>query len=80
MDAITIYMNNNKVSKSVQDRVKRWMNYTWENQNTFDENKALEFLPPKMRTDIAMRVHFATLGIECKKYINRNSIIVTTCI
>ena len=62
MDAITIYMNNNKVSKSVQERVKRWMNYTWENQNTFDENKALEFLPPKMRTDIAMRVHFATLG------------------
>lgn len=68
MDAITIYMNNNKVSKSVQDRVKRWMNYTWENQNTFDENKALEFLPPKMRTDIAMRVHFATLGKEYKKY------------
>ena len=62
MDAITVYMNNNKVSKSVQERVKRWMNYTWENQNTFDENKALEFLPPKMRTDIAMRVHFATLG------------------
>ncbi len=31
-------------------------------QKSFDENKILEFLPPKMRTDIAMRVHFSTLG------------------
>jgi hypothetical protein len=59
-------MNNNRVAKPVQERVKRWMNYTWANQNTFDENKALEFLPPKMRTDIAMRVHFATLGSRTK--------------
>ena len=59
-------MNNNRVAKPVQERVKRWMNYTWANQNTFDENKALEFLPPKMRTDIAMRVHFATLGRRTK--------------
>ena len=57
-------MNNNHVAKSVQERVKRWMNYTWAQQNTFDENKVLEVLPLKMRTDIAMRVHFATLGIS----------------
>ena len=66
MDALTIYMSKNRVAKSVQERVKRWMNYTWAHQNTFDENKALEFLPPKMRTDIAMRVHFVTLGIWTK--------------
>jgi hypothetical protein len=38
------------------------MSYTWSTQKSFDENKILEFLPPKMRTDIAMRVHFSTLG------------------
>ena len=59
-------MNDNHVAKPVQERVKRWMNYTWAQQNTFDENKVLEFLPLKMRTDIAMRVHFATLGISRK--------------
>jgi hypothetical protein len=38
------------------------MSYTWSTQKSFDENKILDFLPPKMRTDIAMRVHFSTLG------------------
>ena len=38
------------------------MSYTWSTQKSFDENKILEFLPLKMRTDIAMRVHFSTLG------------------
>ena len=60
-DAVTKYMNDNKVNKSVQDRVKMWLSYTWSRQNIFDENKLLEFLPLKMRTDIAMRVHFSTL-------------------
>ena len=52
----------NKVAKNVQERVKRWMNYTWSTHKTFNENKILEFLPLKMRTDIAMRVHYSTLG------------------
>lgn len=45
-----------------QDRVKRWMSYTWSTQKSFNERKMMEFLPLKMRTDIAMRVHFSTLG------------------
>ena len=28
----------------------------------FEENQLLEYLPMKMRTDLAMRVHFPTLG------------------
>ena len=78
MDAITVYMNNNRVAKPVQERVKRWMNYTWAHQNTFDENKVLEFLPLKMRTDIAMRVHFATLGSETKFRFEKQNMNLAT--
>ena len=70
-------MNDNHVARPVQERVKRWMNYTWAQQNTFDENKALEFLPPKMRTDIAMRVHFATLGSLTKFTMVHAKFIIT---
>ena len=51
-----------QVAKSVQERVKNWMSYTWQHQNIFDESKFLEYLPMKMRTDIAMRVHYSILG------------------
>ena len=47
---------------SHQERVKRWMNYTWTQQKSFDEHAMLSYLPMKMRTDIAMRVHYSTLG------------------
>ena len=46
----------------VQDRVKLWMEYTWEHQKIFNENEVLSFLPPKMRTDLALKVHYATLS------------------
>ena len=46
-----------KVPELVQDRVKLWMQYTWEQQKSFDENKVLSFLPTKMRTDLALQVN-----------------------
>ena len=46
----------------LQERVKRWMHYTWSQQKSFDEHAMLSYLPLKMRTDIAMRVHYSTLG------------------
>ena len=45
------------------------MYYTWEQQKSFDETKVLEFLPPKMRTDIAMRV-----GYICDMLLNINAL------
>ena len=69
MDAITAYLNKNKVDKKVQHRVKMWLNYTWERQKSFDEKQVLEFLPLKMRTDIAMRVHYHTL-VKVKLFRN----------
>ena len=38
------------------------MHYTWSQQKSFDEHAMLSYLPLKMRTDIAMRVHYSTLG------------------
>ena len=54
--AINNYMQKYKVGPLVQDRVKLWMQYTWEQQKTLDENKFLSFLPKKMQTDLALRV------------------------
>ena len=60
--AISNYMQKFKVPSMVQERVKLWLQYTWEHQKIFDENKVLSFLPPKMRTDLALKVHYATLS------------------
>ena len=57
LDAVTSYMQKFKVPVLVQDRVKLWMLYTWEQQKSFDENKVLSFLPTKMRTDLALQVN-----------------------
>ena len=46
----------------VQQRVKLWMEYTWNQQKSFDENKVLSFLPLKMRTDLALLIHYRTLS------------------
>ena len=62
LTAISNYMQKFRVPGMVQERVKLWLQYTWEHQKIFDENKVLSFLPPKMRTDLALKVHFATLS------------------
>ncbi|CAB4070198.1 CNGB1 [Lepeophtheirus salmonis] len=62
LDDISAFMNDNKVSRRMQGKVKTWMNYTWNTHKTFDENLILEFLPLKIRTDVAMRVHYKTLS------------------
>ena len=35
--------------------------YTWESQKSFDELAILEHLPGKMRTDVALDVHYKTV-------------------
>ncbi|XP_014666889.1 PREDICTED: cGMP-gated cation channel alpha-1-like isoform X2 [Priapulus caudatus] len=61
MDITTNYMQNLKVPNELQDRVKLWFNYNWEQQKTLNENAALDILPLKMRTDLAINVHYQTL-------------------
>ena len=48
--------------RTTQERVKLWLQYTWEHQKIFNESEVLAFLPPKMRTDLALKVHYATLS------------------
>ena len=48
--------------RMIQERVKLWLQYTWEHQKIFNESEVLAFLPPKMRTDLALKVHYATLS------------------
>jgi len=42
-------------------RVKRWCEYTWATQKSFDEAAILDALPKKIRTDVTLDVHYATL-------------------
>ncbi|QQP51535.1 Uncharacterized protein FKW44_012939 [Caligus rogercresseyi] len=62
LDDVSVFMNDNKVSRYIQGKVKTWLDFTWNTHKTFDENSILEFLPLKIRTDIAMRVHYKTLS------------------
>ena len=53
--------------KLVQDRVKLWMEFSWEQEKNMDEQKLLSFLPGKMKTDIALRVDFFFGHLRCQK-------------
>jgi hypothetical protein len=50
------------VPSLVQQRVKLWMEYTWRQQKSFNESHILDFLPLKMRTDLALQIHYRTLS------------------
>ncbi len=56
------YMRNLSLPHDLQKRVRLWLTFTWDQQKTFDENKILELLPLKMRTDLALSVHYHTLS------------------
>jgi hypothetical protein len=56
------YMRNLSLPHNLQKRVRLWLTFTWDQQKTFDENKILGLLPLKMRTDIALSVHYHTLS------------------
>ncbi|KAI3409759.1 hypothetical protein GPALN_006136 [Globodera pallida] len=43
-------------------RVRSWFLYTWERQRTLEEKKLVEKLPLKLQTDLALSVHYNTLG------------------
>jgi hypothetical protein len=51
-----------QVPSLVQQRVKLWMEYTWRQQKSFNESHILDFLPLKMRTDLALQIHYRTLS------------------
>ena len=62
VQVILVIMVVMMVMRTTQERVKLWLQYTWEHQKIFNESEVLAFLPPKMRTDLALKVHYATLS------------------
>ncbi|XP_037068489.1 cyclic nucleotide-gated cation channel beta-3-like [Pollicipes pollicipes] len=61
MDSTVRYMQHLSLPPALQERVRLWMHYTWRQQKSLDELKALEVLPHKLQTDIALSVHSDTL-------------------
>ncbi|CAE1332046.1 CNGB1 [Acanthosepion pharaonis] len=62
MDITFWYMQSINLPKEMQARVRNWFNYNWEQQKTLDENSLIEYLPRKMRIDLAIQVHYSTLS------------------
>jgi cyclic nucleotide gated channel beta 1 len=50
-----------KIPKELQDSVRSWLLFNWEQQKTIDERHMLDGLPVKLRSDLAMEVHFSTI-------------------
>ncbi|XP_076370981.1 cyclic nucleotide-gated channel beta-3-like [Tachypleus tridentatus] len=61
MDKMVKYMRNLNLPDDLQRRVRLWLNHTWEQQKTLHEDKILDSLPKKMKTDVAINVHYSTL-------------------
>ncbi|KAJ8045564.1 Cyclic nucleotide-gated channel rod photoreceptor subunit alpha [Holothuria leucospilota] len=61
MDAIKFYMNHRQVPEQIQSRVKKWSNYAWSRTQALEDQQFLEFLPPRLRAEIAIHVHLETL-------------------
>lgn len=60
-DQISQYMYRMNVPESTMVRVKEWCQHTWKTQKSFDELGILQFLPYKLRSDVALNVHYNTL-------------------
>ncbi|GFW28114.1 cyclic nucleotide-gated cation channel beta-1 [Trichonephila clavipes] len=61
MDQTVMYMRNLNLPDELQRRVRMWLNHNWEQQKTFNVGKILDTLPRKMKTDVAINVHYKTL-------------------
>lgn len=61
-DQLSQYMFRMNVPDETINRVKVWCQHTWKTQKSFDESAILEFLPSKMRTDMALDIHYKTIS------------------
>ncbi|KAL3170238.1 hypothetical protein MRX96_015278 [Rhipicephalus microplus] len=62
VDACVRHLRRLGLPDDLQRRVRLWLNHTWAQKKTLDENSILATLPRKMKTDIAISVHYNTLA------------------
>ncbi|XP_067007374.2 cyclic nucleotide-gated channel beta-1 [Anabrus simplex] len=62
VDETLQFMRRQNLPQKLQERVKLWFTFTWEQQHTLDERRILDTLPDKLKTDVAINVHFHTLS------------------
>ncbi|XP_078068139.1 cyclic nucleotide-gated channel beta-1-like [Mustelus asterias] len=62
MDSTVKYMNSYKIPRYVQNRVRKWYEFTWASQGMLDERELLVQLPDKMRLDIAIDVNYSIVS------------------
>ncbi|OQV15311.1 Cyclic nucleotide-gated cation channel beta-1 [Hypsibius exemplaris] len=61
LDVITDHMQTLDIPEELQSKVRTWLLYNWEEQGTTEEDKLLVGLPTKLRSDMAMEVHYSTI-------------------
>uniref|UniRef100_A0A1I8HBA1 Cyclic nucleotide-binding domain-containing protein n=1 Tax=Macrostomum lignano TaxID=282301 RepID=A0A1I8HBA1_9PLAT len=62
MDTTVLYMKGLNAPDYMIEKVRTWFDYNWEQQKTLDETSLLKGLPKKLKTDLAISVHFAILS------------------
>ena len=60
-EAIKRYMEFHDVGEDLQGRVVSWLDYMWSTKQSLDQHEVLSKLPDKIRAEIAVNVHLATL-------------------
>ncbi|KAK7502695.1 hypothetical protein BaRGS_00005945, partial [Batillaria attramentaria] len=52
MDQIKFYLAHRDVPEHLQNRIKRWAEYTWARTKAIDEQSVLQLLPNRLRTEV----------------------------
>ncbi|XP_005106480.3 uncharacterized protein LOC101864547 [Aplysia californica] len=80
MDQIKFYMDHRSVPDHLQTRIKRWAEYTWDRTKAIDEPNVLQFLPDRLRTEVAIHVHLdilkqVSIFDECEEGLLRELVL-----
>ena len=54
--------HQSRIPLETRQRVETWCSHTWKTQKSFNETGILEYLPGKMRMEVAASIHLETLS------------------